>query len=205
MVTQQLHSWPVSRALARSAAGDSQNAPAQQLGQFGAAVQAVHCTRWVGVVLCTRAAVTLYVGIPVPTWPVLTRTDPGPPPLARRPLAAVARAYASTWCLLLNNHVPTTRASVCDTGGLYFYHGQTRYIYEIRTAAIGASRRTHAPAPPSGLIRLGAPPGTASDPSTTRTRVGLHRGRTLHIHMSSIERCFSGFAYEDERAQGFRA
>ena len=39
--------------------GDSQNASAEQLGQFGAAVQAVHCTRWVGVVLCTRAAVTI--------------------------------------------------------------------------------------------------------------------------------------------------
>jgi hypothetical protein len=43
--------------------------------------------------------------IPVPAWPVLTSTVPGPPPLAKRPLAAVARAYESTWCLLLNNHV----------------------------------------------------------------------------------------------------
>jgi hypothetical protein len=49
--------------------------------------------------------------IPVPAWPVLTSTVPGPPPLAKRPLAAVARAYESTWCLLLNNHVPYTRAT----------------------------------------------------------------------------------------------
>ena len=33
--------------------------------------------------------------IPVPTWPVLTSTVPGSPPLARRPLAVVARAYAN--------------------------------------------------------------------------------------------------------------
>ena len=58
-VTQQLHSWPVSRALARSAAEDSQLASGEQLGQFGAAGYAVGCTRRVGVVLCTRAAVTI--------------------------------------------------------------------------------------------------------------------------------------------------
>ena len=98
--TQQLHSWPVSRALARSAAEDSQNASAEQLWQFGAAIQAVHCTRWVGVVLCTCVAVTIrwlwadYLAgpssgtlnkpsVPVPTWLALTSTVPGPPPLAR--------------------------------------------------------------------------------------------------------------------------
>ena len=60
-VTQQLHSWPVSRALASSAAGDSQNdVSGDQLEQFGAAGYAVHCTRCNemgrGVVLCTRVA-----------------------------------------------------------------------------------------------------------------------------------------------------
>ena len=57
-VTQQLHSWPVSRALASSAAGDSQNVSGDQLEQSGAAGQAVHGAMWVGVVLCKRAAVT---------------------------------------------------------------------------------------------------------------------------------------------------
>ena len=49
---------PVPRALARSAAGDSQNVLGDQLEQSGAAGQAAHGARWVGVVLCTRAAVT---------------------------------------------------------------------------------------------------------------------------------------------------
>ena len=57
-VTQELHSWTLSRALASSAAGDSQNVSGDQLEQSGAAGQAAHGARWVGVVLCTHAAVT---------------------------------------------------------------------------------------------------------------------------------------------------
>ena len=57
-LTQQLHSWPLSRALASSAAEDSQNISGEQLEQFGAAGQAAHGAKWVGVVLCTRAVVT---------------------------------------------------------------------------------------------------------------------------------------------------
>ncbi len=55
MVTQQLqlHSWPISRVLARSAAGDSQLVVAKQPEQFGAAIQAARGMRWLGVMLCT--------------------------------------------------------------------------------------------------------------------------------------------------------
>ena len=112
MVTQQLHSWPVSRVLARSAAGDSQLVVAKQPEQFGAAIQAARGTRWLGVVLCTRGrgrrprrlglksalpapCMRLQPYVPVPTGPVLISPIPGLPPLARRPLTAVAGAYAS--------------------------------------------------------------------------------------------------------------
>ena len=129
MVTQQLHSWPISRVLARSAAGDSQLVVAKQPEQFGAAIQAARGTRWLGVVLCTRGrgrrlgpksalpapCMRLQPYVPVPTGPVLISPIPGLPPPARRPLTAVAGAYASivirSWCTFLNNHVHSTHTT----------------------------------------------------------------------------------------------
>ena len=138
--TQQLHSWPVSRALARSAAEDSQNASAEQLWQFGAAIQAVHCTRWVGVVLCTCVAVTIrwlwadYLAgpssgtlnkpsVPVPTWLALTSTVPGPPPLARgdRSRRSSGRMQAP-WCT-------------------FFKHSCTFYGFTHKTSHVAARAR----------------------------------------------------------------
>ena len=50
--------------------------------------------------------------IPAPTWPVLTSTVPGPPPLVRRDRSRWSPGHMqTTWCLLLNNHVPYTRTT----------------------------------------------------------------------------------------------
>ena len=122
-VMQQLHSWPVRASLRDLQLRTRRTSQASSSSSFVLPIK-LHMARGgsehVGVLLCTRAAVTdsrlgprvrtfcaryevTALGIAVSIGSVLwIESIPRPPPLARRPLVMVTEAHTSIVCMLLN-------------------------------------------------------------------------------------------------------